>query len=94
MEPVDQKSPQHKIEKSERYRAGAYPDRKPRSWGSRLFTWFVIAVAFILLDIAILLYFIWGPPASTDVDLVRSAPTEIEKNINETAASEGMQQKR
>ena len=63
----------------------------PRTLGSRFFSCLVIAVIFILLDLAILLYFLWPLTPPKDVDQVSPAPAGIEKEINEPAAPNGLQ---
>ena len=51
----------------------------------------MIAAVFIILDLAILLYFLWPSIVGRDVDSLSPVPTEIGKAINESADPDAVQ---
>ena len=94
MEPTEPTSSNQKSRKAENVQSPSCALLKPRVSGSRFLSCLMIAAAFILLDLAILLYFLWPSIVGKDVDQVTPAPAVIEKEVNGAATHDDLQQKK
>ena len=93
MEPSEDTSSDQKPRQTENGQPLSCQLPASRAPGNRFFSCLMIAAVFILLDLVILLYFLWPLTAPKDVDQVSPAPSGIEKEINESSGPDGLQRK-
>ena len=94
MEPSEPASSNQKTRQDENVQSPSCGLLKPRVSRSRFLSCLMIAAAFIIIDLAILLYFLWPSIVGKDVDQVSPVPAVIEKKVNESAGPDDLQQKK
>ncbi len=95
MEPSESTSSNQKNRQDEKVQPPSCALLKPpRVSGSRFLSCLMIAAAFIIIDLAILLYFFMLPTTPEDPAQVSPAPAVIEKSVNESAGPDDLQQKK